>query len=253
MDVSITFSTAAAYMKTLSSLELCPGRACLQSPLILPNIRFARSSAEKITPKNLSGTVDLVVSGQAAHWFEPKAWWAEMRRVVRREGMVAVWGYGDHVLVSHPEASRLLHEWASAASDGIGNFWVLPGRFIVRDGYRDIEPPNDHWSTSKVDLVGRTEGNVMGPGNGGSCLMTKQMKIGENMEFVRSWSAVLDWKACYPTRKAKVESGEGDVVDELFDKIKAVEEDWKNLSEAEFWDTIVDVEWGGGLVMAKKL
>ena len=42
------------------------------------------------------GSVDAVVAGQAAHWFEPVAAAAEMRRVLRSGGVVGlIWNFRD--------------------------------------------------------------------------------------------------------------------------------------------------------------
>lgn len=73
------------------------------------------------------------------------------------------------------------------------------------------------------------------------------------MGFMRTWSAFSAWKKGHPERKARIDGGEGDVIDDMFEEMKAVEGDWKDLSGKDWWDTEVDVEWGGGLIMAKKL
>lgn len=57
----------------------------------LPNIVYARLSAEQSElPPN---SVDLVTAAQAAHWFDLPAFYREVQRVIRPEGILALWGY----------------------------------------------------------------------------------------------------------------------------------------------------------------
>lgn len=59
-----------------------------------PNLSFRRSSAESM-PFLKDASVDLVVAGQAAHWFDTTQLWPEMNRVLRKGGTLAFWGYKD--------------------------------------------------------------------------------------------------------------------------------------------------------------
>lgn len=57
----------------------------------LERVRFEVGSAEQCALPD--GSVDLVVSGQAAHWFDMETFAAEVRRVAAPGGIVAVWCY----------------------------------------------------------------------------------------------------------------------------------------------------------------
>ncbi|MEM5788320.1 MAG: class I SAM-dependent methyltransferase, partial [Syntrophobacteraceae bacterium] len=39
------------------------------------------------------GTIDLAMAGQAAHWFELDSFYSELRRVLGRGGIIAIWFY----------------------------------------------------------------------------------------------------------------------------------------------------------------
>ncbi len=68
---------------------------------VYPKLTFRKASAESL-PFVEVGTVDLVVAGQAAHWFDYPKLWPEMKRVIRKGGTLAFWGYKDR---SDPEAT----------------------------------------------------------------------------------------------------------------------------------------------------
>jgi SAM-dependent methyltransferase len=81
------------------------------------------------------GAADLVVAAQAAHWFDLPAFYAEVRRVARPGGVVALVCYGvaevDEALA--PVVERFYR-------DVLGPYWP-PERRHVEDGYRSLDFP----------------------------------------------------------------------------------------------------------------
>jgi ubiquinone/menaquinone biosynthesis C-methylase UbiE len=110
-----------------------------------PNIEFREASAEDLSfiP---DGSLDIVVAGQAAHWFDYAKVWPELSRKLRRGGTVAFWGYKDNVFVEHPKATKVLDEYCYGPST-MGPFWEQPGRNILRDKYKDIVPPEEDFES----------------------------------------------------------------------------------------------------------
>ena len=66
--------------------------AQLASAPPLANVRYRVAPAEDSGLAALS--VDIVTVAQALHWFELAPFYAEVERVLRREGVLAVWTYG---------------------------------------------------------------------------------------------------------------------------------------------------------------
>lgn len=56
-------------------------------------MKFQVAPAEKIPLEDNS--VDLLISAQAAHWFDLDAFFTESHRVLKPEGTMAIWGYGN--------------------------------------------------------------------------------------------------------------------------------------------------------------
>jgi len=110
-----------------------------------PGVSYRPASAESL-PFLEDGSVDMVVAGQAAHWFDYPKLWPEMVRVVRQGGTIAFWGYGDCVFPGYPAASKILRRYAYGESpELLGPYWSRPGRDIVENKLRDIVPPEGEW------------------------------------------------------------------------------------------------------------
>jgi SAM-dependent methyltransferase len=83
-----------------------------------------------------SSSVDLVTVAQALHWLPRDEFFGETRRVLRRDGLLAVWGY--HIpLVGDPPIDALIRAFHD---DIVGPYWP-PGRQLVLDRFTTIEFP----------------------------------------------------------------------------------------------------------------
>lgn len=89
-------------------------------------------------------SVDLVTAAQALHWFDAAAFFAETMRVLKPDGALAVWGYGDPILDT-TGLHQLLHEFNRVKLEP---YWSAE-RQVLLDGYRaidfpfvEIEPPS---------------------------------------------------------------------------------------------------------------
>ena len=80
-------------------------------------------------------SVDLVTVAQAYHWFDHARFCAEVRRVLRPEGVVALWAYGLSKVTPAVDAVVLrLYDGA------LGPYWP-PERRHVENGYRELPFP----------------------------------------------------------------------------------------------------------------
>jgi SAM-dependent methyltransferase len=98
-----------------------------------PNVRYSVSPAEH-TPF-AEGSFDLVTVAQAVHWFNLPEFYAEVTRVLKPNGVLAVWGYG--FLHITPEIDAAI---ARALLKPIDRFWA-DGNRLVMAGYRDLVLP----------------------------------------------------------------------------------------------------------------
>jgi SAM-dependent methyltransferase len=94
----------------------------------------------RVAPAEASGipseSVDLVTVAQALHWLDRPALFAEARRVLRSDGVIAAWTYGNPRL-DDPRAHRMLQRFTSQT---VGPYWP-PERALVDSEYRTIDFP----------------------------------------------------------------------------------------------------------------
>lgn len=106
-----------------------------------PRVAYRVASAES---SGLSaGSADLVAVAQALHWFDLERFYAEVRRVAKPGGLLAVWTYGILAVDDARLDARLLAFYR----DTVGPYWP-PERLHVESGYRtlpfpfaELEPP----------------------------------------------------------------------------------------------------------------
>jgi len=127
----------------------------------------------RIAPAERSGlpdaSVDLVTVAQALHWFHFDAFFAEVRRVSRPGGLLAVWSYGFMEVAPAVDALvlRLYH-------DVVGPYWQ-PERRHVEEGYRSIPFPFAEVQAPRVE-------------------MTVRWSFTQLIGYLRTWSAVRDYQ-----------------------------------------------------------
>ncbi len=128
-----------------------------------PKVDYRAASAEASGLEEDS--VDLITVAQALHWFDIPRFFAEAGRVLRLNGVLAAWCYGQ-IQVKHPEAQRILDKFYS---ETVGPYWP-PQRRLLEEGYRTIQFPWDE---------------IRHPG----FAITAQFTLGELVGYLGTWSA----------------------------------------------------------------
>ncbi|MCB1736432.1 MAG: class I SAM-dependent methyltransferase [Gammaproteobacteria bacterium] len=97
------------------------------------NVRYLVASAEHSTLHQTS--VDLISVAQALHWFDHDAFYAEVRRVARPNGVLAAWTYG--LTRVNPAIDAIVDTLYEDLLDP----WWPPERRHVETGYQDLAFP----------------------------------------------------------------------------------------------------------------
>lgn len=126
-----------------------------------------------------SGSVDLAVAAAAVHWFDLDAFSAEVRRVTRAGGVLAVWTY--HVAHVEGEQSDLI---TSFYEDTVKQYFG-PGARLVDARYEGLVLPGDPLDAPAFHVAA-------------------DWTLDQLLGFVRSWSGV---------QKCTEETGRDPVVD----------------------------------------
>lgn len=96
-------------------------------------VHYLRHPAECLPVR--TGVVDLLAVAQAAHWLDLPRFYAEARRVLRPQGVVALWTYA--LFSVDPAVDAVV---GAFYSDRVGRYWP-PERRLVDDGYRTLPFP----------------------------------------------------------------------------------------------------------------
>lgn len=105
----------------------------LQNAQPSARVRYVANLAEQPAFRNHS--VDLLTVAQAAHWFDHERFHVASRRILRPDGVVAVWAYGFARIA--PDIDRVLEDFYS---NRVGPYWP-PERRFVETAYRDLPFP----------------------------------------------------------------------------------------------------------------
>jgi SAM-dependent methyltransferase len=118
------------------------------------NIEYRVAPAE--VSRLVNASVDLITVAQAMHWFDVEKFYAEVRRVLRPDGLLAVWTYGAH-RADDEAINAIMREYHY---ERIGPYWP-PERKFVEDEYatlpfpfRRLESPKflmrAHWTLDQL-------------------------------------------------------------------------------------------------------
>lgn len=121
----------AAHFDRVIATDASPEQLAQAEPH--PRVTYRRALESESGLEDAS--VDLVTAAQALHWFDADGFYAEVRRVLRPGGVVAVWCYNLPRI--DPGIDRVLDEFANGT---VGLHWP-PERRHVRAGYRNLPFP----------------------------------------------------------------------------------------------------------------
>ena len=123
----------------------------------------------RVAPAEASGleddSMDLVTVAQALHWLDHSRFYPEVRRVLRANGVLAVWTYGMPRM-NDVKIDPLIKSYYI---DVVGPYWP-PERRYVEEGYRNLDFPFTEVSSPSLS-------------------MREQWNLAQFLGYVRSWSA----------------------------------------------------------------
>ncbi len=126
------------------------------------NVEFAVATAESSGLR--ASSVDLLTVGQAFHWFDEQAFFAEAKRVLKTDGVLAIWCYG--ICAVDPVCDAIIDK---LYRDIIGDYWP-PERDLIEQGYAGVTLPGEPVSTPPFD-------------------MSLGWQVDDMLGYLRTWSA----------------------------------------------------------------
>lgn len=118
--------------------------AQLRSAQAHPHVAYLANLAEQ--PALQDSSVDLAAAAQAAHWFDHARFHPEMHRVLRPDGVLALWTYGLAFVA--PAIDAVVRHYYDEI---VGPYWP-PERRHVENAYRDLPFPWRELSAPQFQL-----------------------------------------------------------------------------------------------------
>ena len=131
------------------------------------NVRLLVASAERVPLA--AASIDLITVAQALHWFALPAFFAEVARVLRPRGVLAVWTY--NLFSIEPRIDALVRAFYI---DTVGPYWP-PQRRLVDDAYAGIELPFAETATTTWTVALR-------------------WNLAHLLAYIATWSAVAQYR-----------------------------------------------------------
>ena len=132
--------------------------------------RVARAEA----PGLEADSIDLVTVAQAAHWLDRGRFYASARHVLRRGGLLAIWGYG--LLRIAPALDAVLDGFYR---DTVGAYWP-PERRLIDERYAGLDLPFDEILPPRFAMV-------------------RTWTLEKLLAYLRTWSAVQRYRQAQGT------------------------------------------------------
>ncbi len=121
----------APYFHRVVATDASAEQVCHAEPHPAVDYRVAPAEASGLADRS----VDLVTVAQAAHWFDLPRFYAEVARVLKPGGLLALWGYGRMVLPEQMDEAFLRFY-----AETVGPYWP-PERALIDDAYRSLDFP----------------------------------------------------------------------------------------------------------------
>lgn len=121
----------------------------LSQAIAADNIEYVHCSAESSPLSDSS--IDLITVAQAFHWFDSEKFYREVERVLKPNGIIAIWCYGFFTITN---ASDSLNAALKEFYLRVESFWP-PERQLINTGYQTINFPFVEIGSPKFILTAR--------------------------------------------------------------------------------------------------
>ena len=122
----------ADYFKNVFATDLSAQQ--LGNSFQRPNITYKLEHAEQSSLPDCS--VDLITVATAIHWFDIPAFYKEVQRVLKPNGILAVWGYAASAI--DVEIDKIINEFAF---ETLESYWPAQTRLNWEDKYEHLPFP----------------------------------------------------------------------------------------------------------------
>jgi ubiquinone/menaquinone biosynthesis C-methylase UbiE len=160
----------------------------------------------RVAPAEASGiesnTVDLITVAQALHWFDLERFYAEARRVLKPQGVIAAWAY--KLASVSPKIDTVVNHYYSEV---VGAYW--PAERVLVEKFEELPFPFPEMATPPFEMVA-------------------EWSVEQFVGYLRTWSATQRFMA----------SEQRDPMDEIEQQLRSR---WGEESRRVVWPLVVRV------------
>jgi ubiquinone/menaquinone biosynthesis C-methylase UbiE len=139
-----------------------PSKQQIENAIIHKKIIYKVETAEKTNLEDRS--VDLITVAQAVHWFDFDKFYAEVKRVLKENGVIAVWTYGLPIIDN--QIDKIIRDFHDNI---VGEFWQAENKLIDNE-YSTIPFPFEAIVAPKFSIQ-------------------KELSFNEIIGLLKTWSA----------------------------------------------------------------
>lgn len=196
-----------------------------------PRLDFYQSTDKNFAELIPEESIDLITVAQAIHWFDIEAFYENVYKALKPNGVLAFWGYVDPFFVGYTEASELFLKYFYD-SKYLGPYWEQPGRTRLRQKLVFANPSSDRFKTiSRLENLSTDGLEPDSPIEFGQSMTLKQFNA-----LAKTASSYHAWKSENPNAP--------DIIDQFADEVKSLQS-WTD-------DTELTIKWYTMLVLVSK-
>ncbi|KAI8899557.1 S-adenosyl-L-methionine-dependent methyltransferase [Globomyces pollinis-pini] len=203
----------------------------LNEAVVADNVSYKLATAEDFSKHFDPESVDLITVSTAAHWFNMEKFYQESYKVLKPNGIVAIWGYGNFVAPDYPDITKLHQEYSV---DFLEPYWDS-GRHHLENLYLDqsfTKAPHFEIERSIYPDVPDVLKMTRQP------LLKKKMSLNDIKGYLHTWSAYKTFKEKRPN--------DIDPVDTFCSQMLSI-------IGTKRMETEIDIYWPIGMIMARKI
>ncbi|PCH37184.1 S-adenosyl-L-methionine-dependent methyltransferase [Wolfiporia cocos MD-104 SS10] len=220
-------------------------------------VKYVQGSAEDLS-RLANSSIDMIVSAQAAHWFDWAKLWPEAARVLRKNGTLAVWGYSQFRVAGYPTCTPLINAYSGVDSTStLGPYWEQPGRTILDEHLQAIPDPRtvDYdgqpgasiWSEfQRVYYVGAHHPALP---HTLPALLRKRTTWAGVLHYLRTFSALYSFHEAHPD---DLHHPAGDVAVRFWRALRAEVAQQKGRTGEEDEAEEIEIEWPMAVLLARR-
>ncbi|MGA8854015.1 MAG: class I SAM-dependent methyltransferase [Christiangramia sp.] len=155
----------AKFFKEVEATDISENQ--IKNAVEMENITYSIQPAEDTNFKNEE--FDLIITAQAAHWFDFERFYSEVKRCLKPDGILVIMGYG--LFTSTTETNKVIAHFYDQI---IGPYWD-PERTYLDEQYQTIPFPFEEITTPHFERV-------------------YEWDIDHLLGYLRTWSAVKHYE-----------------------------------------------------------